>query len=954
MLEKIYKELTLMGIIALSIIMISAGGAGEVASEWIFTFEYAHIVTFFTTMFFVVHALFSMYHSYGYHRITVHMSWFSENELLEAIQKQNWLTRLWYDYAPFFNHTRETVEYKCVELLFCDTYWLPSKFDVPMYVSGCFERYALKTVNVGIFNWSVLAVLITLNYMRIKLHLGFNCIDPEAYSDSLITSTTNSDIGNSISFANTTNAMSEPVYFHTVSHRLLGASMTIPVERVCYDRMTYFVFICALGLVVFTLCLLGVARVLEKRLLRRVGVRNSRDYETLLKIMIEDRDKRDKSEKECGFVNDGRASIEQLFEEIEECADEHEQEEEEERVYKDFLFHWSQVSYYVYELFERLNKPFRRWINKRIYGKNKIGDASRILETSRVIAKSSKNSIKDVHKDSRVSAKFNRVAELKKKLEQHHKEVGGERTARDRLSFLISEGGFNARNVLSPSLLLHGVTDDNVENAQQTLRSAEELASNTDSDDEIGLPRAKSVELSPAQSTSAKHELLPAKPESPSPSLTNRKHLNLEATDRPTPEHRESELTKSGWNSHKNRAARIQEAKDKLQAAGQHVPSSLIGDAMERRKSITAARRKSIFSLSSKPEPTKVGGTTVRRSSNLQMNTIGRALSGQLLASHKDIENANANSTLAKFRETLDARYLQEEAANIGEEQGITRKIAKRMSKLTSKVDIDRTRESAASKGDADDAESGSAKLPTLSKTDSQIFEDHKARVRNYNFDLYSSDMESIYIFQNPEYYYRAVEACIMMHCFYLGIWSTNFLTIVSESTLNLTFWHIFIIVPLFLLSIPALASINKISNKIDAVAHMNLAVMLETVKLNLEATDQSNNLREAILERVSLESIGFGTDEEKLLLVDSLFGAVDIDSSGTIDQYELRVLLKQLDLSFSDARFHVLFSAIDIEAVGYIKKYEFYNLLFPSCRQELRELRQYYEYEGKRTADEG
>jgi len=534
-------------------------------------------------------------------------------------------------------------------------------------------------------------------------------------------------------------------------------------------------------------------------------------------------------------------------------------------------------------------------------------------------------------------------------MEEHHKDVGGQSTVRERLSFLINEGGFDANTVLSPSLMLNGVTDDDVEQAQATLTRAEDLASNTDSDEEQGRPRTKSVELSPAQSTSAMNGPISAKLESPDSQLTHRSRNqpHTESKDR-MPEHRESGLTASVWNSHKSRAARTHQAKGKLHAAGQHVPTSLIGDVMERRKSVTAARRKSIFSLTSAKEPPKPAGEAARQSNNMHLHNIGRALSEQLLAGHKDIENAHANSTLSQFRDVLDTQYLKAEARAV--EGGIARNVVRRILQLTSKVHVDASKDGA-SKGSTDGVEAGEGKGPVLMTTTEQDGEAQRARVRNYNYDLYNSDIENIYIFQNPEYYYRTVEACIMMHCFYLGIWSTNFLTIVSASTLEAKLWHGFIIVPLFLLSIPALAGINKISNKLDAVAHMNLTVMLETVKLNLEATDQSNNLREAILERVSLESIGFGTDEEKLLLVDSLFGAVDIDSSGTIDQYEFRVLLKQLDLSFSDARFEVLFAAIDIEAVGYIKKYEFYHLLFPSTRRELQELRQYYDYEGLQKA---
>ena len=920
-----------MGIIALSIIMISASGANELASEWIFTFEYAHIVTFFTTCFFVVHALFTMYHSYGYHRSTVHMAWSAEKDLLETIKNHNFFQKLWYEWAPFFNTTRETVEYKCIELLFCDSYWLPSQFNVPTYVSGCFERYALKTVNVGLFNWSVLAVLISLNHMRIKFHLGFNCVDPEAYSDNLIGATTDSDIGKSANaHAGFTNVTSEFYSLQPPVHRMLGGEGTVFVEKVCYDRMTYFVFICSIGLVIFTLLLFGVARMLEKRLLRRLGIRSSDDYEKFLTTMLLVRTQREKSEKVLGFDNDGRATMEQLLNEIEDCADEHEQEEEEERIYKDFLFQWKQGFTKVHELFEKVNKPFQRWFNEVLLRNSnnsqaKVGDASRILETGRVIAKSSKESLQEAQKESRVSAKFNRVAELKKKLEHHHEEGGVNRTARERLSFIIAEGGFNNSDVLSPTML-NGTTPEQADSAMKSLEKAEDTrAANCDTDSDKdekdqGRGRVSSVEISPAQKTSTESG-------------------QTSKEEDPSPDQRSSSKSPNGWHSTRN--AKKSEAAQlaKLDPSfNQHI--SLISESMERRKSITAARRKSMFSLSSTKE-----ASSASQKGNAH---LGRALSSQLLAGNTDSVNAHANSTLSRFRDLMDQQYQDIEADIIDTNVSIAHSVVRRVSRLTSKVGIDVTAKlGTGASADAEKAGDMETGQPPLALDEAMKKEELRRKLRDYNHELYASDMEEIYIFQNPEYYHRAVEACIMMHCFYLGVWSTNFITIVSESTLKPSFWHTMIIIPLCLLSIPALASINKISNKLDAVAHMNLMVMLETVKLNIEATEQSNNLRENILSRVSLENIGFSSDEEKLLLVDSLFGAVDIDSSGTIDQFEFRVLLKQLDLSFSDARFRVLFSAIDIEAQGSIKKYEFYNLLFPSTRQQLKELKRYYEYEG-------
>lgn len=70
--------------------------------------------------------------------------------------------------------------------------------------------------------------------------LGFNCVDPEAYSDNLIAATTDSDIGKyANAHAGFTNVTSEFYSLQPPVHRMLGGEGTVFVEKVCYDRMAY-------------------------------------------------------------------------------------------------------------------------------------------------------------------------------------------------------------------------------------------------------------------------------------------------------------------------------------------------------------------------------------------------------------------------------------------------------------------------------------------------------------------------------------------------------------------------------------------------------------------------------------------------------------------------------------------------------------------------------------------
>ena len=899
-----------MGIIALVILLISLGGASKTSMEWIFVFENIHIITFFTTMFFVLHGFFLMYTAYRYRGSCVRMTWTAESELLEKIKSQNFIQRFFYKWFPFLDATRKTTEYKCVELLFCDSYWLPVRFDVPMYLSSCFERYALRTVNVGMFNWSVLAMFIVLNFIRIKFHLGFNCVDPERYSDSLIAATSDVnplETGRKLldesyyaeSVYSGQGTSPSRTYVYTPIARRLGASVpTFPVDEMCYARITYFVFICVLCLVFFTLLVLFLVRKLEMRLLRRLGVRTVEDFEEFLFTTILNRSNFESNERR----NRGRATMEQLLTECEECADEHEQEEEEEWIYKELLYQYSQFSDHAQELFENVKKPLLRWINelKLKFAKkmaHKVEDVTRILDNGNATAILGKLEPHEAGAPMRsrgMTQRFVRVKELQAKLEAL-RNVGSE-------DFSTSDTPQSMKAGASIAARLHRD------------RAAENDKANDDTSDEESEKNSehdKVDEVSPAKKIrSASEDLRESVPAEPSG---------------------DSQIAR----------VLMQRAKE----TDNEPKPTLVTETMVRRKSIVTHRRKSIFSsVTEKVEPASEKAAAPRPT----LQSLGRALSGQLISKHASSDmDPHGNSELAKFREKMDAQYMSaevEELQNAKHSIGsyIQRNCFKKFCAMLPFC------HSAVSQDPLNDLETGTKRMealkdPSERALEAMAAEDLRREVRQKNEELYKSDMSCIYFFGNSIHVTRVVGAIIMLHCFYLGLWATNFVSIIIDSPLDTYFWEFALILPLCLISLPALAHINKITSKLEAISNMDLTVMQQTTKTYLESMAQMTSLRESILERVTDEGIPYNTLEQKLSLVDSLFGAVDIDSSQSIDQYEFRVLLKQLDLNFSDARFHILFLAVNIEAAGIIKKYEFYNLLFPSTKQQLREIKQYY-----------
>jgi hypothetical protein len=181
MIQTIYKELMLMCIVSFIITMILAlesykNTHSEVGTKWIKGIEFAHILLFFLTFFFVGHALFLMRKSIvsrAYYRTT-----FSQGVSTVLSEAPN-IMKNPLEYFLFKFHlfpatgTKERMELWLMHELFRDTYWLPHDFNFADYLSGCFDQYILKTIDRSFFTWIVLICLSVLNYARISLHIGF-------------------------------------------------------------------------------------------------------------------------------------------------------------------------------------------------------------------------------------------------------------------------------------------------------------------------------------------------------------------------------------------------------------------------------------------------------------------------------------------------------------------------------------------------------------------------------------------------------------------------------------------------------------------------------------------------------------------------------------------------------------------------------------------------------------
>jgi len=186
-----------------------------------------------------------------------------------------------------------------------------------------------------------------------------------------------------------------------------------------------------------------------------------------------------------------------------------------------------------------------------------------------------------------------------------------------------------------------------------------------------------------------------------------------------------------------------------------------------------------------------------------------------------------------------------------------------------------------------------------------------------------SEDLSSIFLFNSPELFFRAVEIAIMLNSLYLSLWISNFVTAVERALPHSWLWQILMLVPLVLV-IPLIGETVKIASVISAIAELNVDVIGTIVEEEEKNQNLCNELREKVLRRLR----GAVGDQKQVLRC--LFNEIDSDMSGAISPVEFREMLSVLNLHYSDERYKRLFSRIDIAKTGELSIRDLNRVIFP------------------------
>ena len=152
--------------------MYQAANASSKSDDWINILDFVGYVVFFVSIFFVLHALYIIGLSLASSKKYEQFQSQSLADVLKEISDLPYfgrLQRVLYSWRfGSFSRLREKAEFKIITALFRDTYLIPYNFNFGLYLSGCFEKYSMRIINISYSNWMFLLILLMGNYLRVK------------------------------------------------------------------------------------------------------------------------------------------------------------------------------------------------------------------------------------------------------------------------------------------------------------------------------------------------------------------------------------------------------------------------------------------------------------------------------------------------------------------------------------------------------------------------------------------------------------------------------------------------------------------------------------------------------------------------------------------------------------------------------------------------------------------
>eukprot|EP00607_Mallomonas_marina_P008924 CAMPEP_0182421568 /NCGR_PEP_ID=MMETSP1167-20130531/6979_1 /TAXON_ID=2988 /ORGANISM="Mallomonas Sp, Strain CCMP3275" /LENGTH=413 /DNA_ID=CAMNT_0024598817 /DNA_START=24 /DNA_END=1265 /DNA_ORIENTATION=- len=195
-----------------------------------------------------------------------------------------------------------------------------------------------------------------------------------------------------------------------------------------------------------------------------------------------------------------------------------------------------------------------------------------------------------------------------------------------------------------------------------------------------------------------------------------------------------------------------------------------------------------------------------------------------------------------------------------------------------------------------------------------------------------SVDFSDIYFLKSRKLFFRLVELTVLMNCFWMSLWATNFITLVSHLD-NSAVFQIIMVIP-FVSMFPLLNAIVRISSKLSAISKLDFEVIERVLEHDENTNHMMGYLREGI-DRMSKE-LHMEREEVIRTMIDEL-DLMYYPGDDGLDRDMFERMMRLLHVHMSKPQLFHLFNVIDTSQDGRVTVSELIAMVFPTHAEALQ-----------------
>jgi Ca2+-binding EF-hand superfamily protein len=199
-------------------------------------------------------------------------------------------------------------------------------------------------------------------------------------------------------------------------------------------------------------------------------------------------------------------------------------------------------------------------------------------------------------------------------------------------------------------------------------------------------------------------------------------------------------------------------------------------------------------------------------------------------------------------------------------------------------------------------------------------------------FDTFGSEkMSSIFLFNSPRLFFRALESLLLFQCFYIAMVATQLIPLSLTSNHNAS-WIIGFIIPIGFNLYIIQMTLNK-AVLLRSVYELEREIAGKICEDAIEEKGAIANLREVVFKALTEEGVPENKWKEML---QTYFFRYDTRNKGVVGMADFQRILGDLTIYMSREHFRLLWDAVDYDLSGGLDREEIHDIFFPDDKKSV------------------